>query len=150
MQLLNDSLPKKLNKLFHPELLSVVVTLLLVPRLRASFRQIVWQAIKHPFLHTRASGSKSQPLLCARSAKEPVTVSCHQSLSWANTTGFVLKGNIRQLCPGVGGKTHMEAGLGARARTGVTLVSTKSYSCPALTPQRSPVSLASAGATAVP
>lgn len=44
----------------------------------------------------------------------------------------------------------MEAGLGARARTGVILVCTKSYSCPALTPQRSPVSLASAGATAVP
>lgn len=119
-------------------ILSVVVTLLLVPRLRASFRQIVWQAQKHPFLSTRASGSRSQPLLCARSVRGPVAVSCHQSLSWANTTGFVLKGDTCQLCPGVGGKTHVEAASGAGARTGVTLVSTKSYSCPALTPQRSP------------
>lgn len=138
MQLLNDNFPKKLNKFLHPELLSVVVTLLLVPRLRASFRQIVWQAQKHPFLCARASGSKSQPLLCARSVRGPVTVSCHQSLSWANTTSFVLKGGTGQLYPGVGGKSHVEAGAGAGARTGVTLVSTKSYSCHALTPQGSP------------
>lgn len=77
-----------------------MVTLLLVPRLRASFGQAVWQPQKHPLLSTRASGSKSQPLLCARSARESVTVSCHQSFSWANTTGFVLKGGTGQLCLG--------------------------------------------------
>lgn len=34
-----------------------MVTLLLVPRLRASFRPTVWQAQEHPYLSIRASGS---------------------------------------------------------------------------------------------
>lgn len=132
MQLLSDTLPKKLNKWFHPKLLSVVVTLLLVPRLRASFRQIVWQTQKYPFLSTRASGSTSQLPLCAKSHSFMPSVPFLNQHHW-----FCLEGRQRSALSWDGGKDTCGGCFRSRSWSPGHLVRSKSYSCPTLTPQRS-------------
>lgn len=112
---------------------SAVVTLPLVSSLRASFTQEVWQAWDHPYLSRRASGN-NRPCALPGLQGGPATVSCIIRFLGANTTSLSWSGGTGWLCPGVGGKTDVEAGAG----TGVTLVSSQSYSRPLLTPEMSP------------
>lgn len=58
----------------------------------------------------------------------------HHSFSWSQHHQPVLKWVDKPALPWGGGKTDVEAGAG----TGVTLVSSQSYSCTSLTPEMSP------------
>lgn len=125
------NLPKKLSKLFQPELLSSVVTLLLVPRIRVRFREEVRQ--EHCYLIMKASRSKRSPH--GHHPQLQTTVTFFKlillALSWSGHRPAVPSGD-----------TAVEAGVGA----GAAPDSIQSYSNPLSAPQEPQNCLTLAGA----